>query len=56
MVIDITDAHGKRLYREWTYEKIATASERARAETNATIVTVHNETPTTGRSEHETGE
>jgi hypothetical protein len=29
VVIDITDAHGERLHREWTYEEIATASDRA---------------------------
>ncbi|MEU1479949.1 DUF6461 domain-containing protein [Streptomyces sp. NPDC005760] len=31
VVVDITDAHGERLYREWSYEEIATASDRARA-------------------------
>ncbi|MFF7580149.1 DUF6461 domain-containing protein [Streptomyces sp. NPDC008061] len=56
VVIDITDAHGERLYREWTYEEIATASDRARAEANAPVVITYNEPPAMGRSEHETGE
>ncbi|MFF7278112.1 DUF6461 domain-containing protein [Streptomyces griseorubiginosus] len=38
VVIDITDAHGERLHREWTYEEIATASDRARAEADAPVV------------------
>ncbi|MGW4872460.1 DUF6461 domain-containing protein [Streptomyces chartreusis] len=35
VVIDMTDAHGEGLHREWTYEEIATASDRARAEAEA---------------------
>ncbi len=56
LVIDITDAHGKRLYKEWTYEEIAAASDRARAEANAPVVITHNEPLAQDRSEHETGE
>ncbi|MEW2400943.1 DUF6461 domain-containing protein [Streptomyces sp. NPDC046862] len=56
VVIDITDAHGERLHREWTYEEIATASDRARAEANAPVVVTYNEPPSKDRSEHETGE
>ncbi|MFJ2766550.1 DUF6461 domain-containing protein [Streptomyces sp. NPDC087300] len=54
--IDITDAHGEHLYREWTYEEIATASDRARAEANAPVVITYNKPPTMGRSDHQTGE
>ncbi|WP_404195762.1 DUF6461 domain-containing protein [Streptomyces tauricus] len=57
LVIDITDAHGERLDKEWTYEEIATASDRARAEANAPIVITYNEPhepPAADRSEHET--
>ncbi|MFF5393313.1 DUF6461 domain-containing protein [Streptomyces sp. NPDC013012] len=56
LVIDITDAHGERLYKEWTYEEIAAASERTRAEADAPIVITYNEPLAKGRSEHETGE
>lgn len=56
LVIDITDAHGERLYREWTYEEIAAASDRARAEANAPVVVAYNEPLATDRPEHETGE
>ncbi|WP_331734917.1 DUF6461 domain-containing protein (plasmid) [Streptomyces sp. NBC_00597] len=56
LVIDITDAHGERLYKEWTYEEIAAASDRARAEANAPIVITYNEPLAKDRSEHETGE
>jgi hypothetical protein len=56
VVIDITDAHGERLHREWAYEEIATASDRVRAEANAPAVITHNEPPAMDRSEHETGE
>ncbi|MDN3258606.1 DUF6461 domain-containing protein [Streptomyces sp. CSDS2] len=56
VVIDITDAHGERLYREWTYEEIATASDRARAKANAPVLNTHNEPPAKARSEHETDE
>ncbi|WP_406364570.1 DUF6461 domain-containing protein [Streptomyces sp. NBC_00645] len=38
IVIDITDAHGERLYREITREQVETAMERARAEAAAPIV------------------
>ena len=55
VVIDITDAHGKRLHREWTYEEIAAASDRARAEANAPVVITGSERPAVDRSEHETG-
>ncbi|MFG2266419.1 DUF6461 domain-containing protein [Streptomyces sp. NPDC048720] len=56
LVIDITDANGERLYKEWTYEEIAAASDRARAEANAPVVITYNEPLTQDRSEHETGE
>ncbi|MFF7240861.1 DUF6461 domain-containing protein [Streptomyces collinus] len=56
LVIDITDAHGERLHREWTYEEIAAASDRARAEANAPVVITYNDPLTMGRSEHGTGE
>jgi hypothetical protein len=56
LVIDITDAHGERTYKEWTYEEVAAASERARAEANAPVVITYNEPLSTDRSEHETGE
>lgn len=45
VVIDITDAHGERLYREWTYEEIAAASERARAEADAPVVITYDDPP-----------
>ncbi|MFD5814156.1 DUF6461 domain-containing protein [Streptomyces sp. NPDC127038] len=56
LVIDITDAHGKRLYKEWTYEEIAAASNRARAEANAPVVITYNEPLAKDCSERETGE
>ncbi|MER8185247.1 DUF6461 domain-containing protein [Kitasatospora sp. NPDC094015] len=56
MVVDITDAHGERLYQEWTYEEVAAASDRARAAANAPVVITCNEPPATDRSEHGTGE
>ncbi|GAA2258897.1 hypothetical protein GCM10010145_33900 [Streptomyces ruber] len=56
VVIDITDAHGERLYRGWTYEEIAAASDRRRAEANAPVVITYNEPPAMDRPEHETGE
>nr|WP_256340330.1 DUF6461 domain-containing protein [Streptomyces sp. 2231.1] len=56
VIIDITDAPGERLYREWTYEEIVTASDRAQAEANAPVVIVFDEPPATDRAEHETGE
>ncbi|MEV0845624.1 DUF6461 domain-containing protein [Streptomyces sp. NPDC049954] len=56
VVIDITDAHGERLYREWTYEEIAAASARARAEANAPVVITFGEVPTEDRSAPGTGE
>ncbi|MFB6679722.1 DUF6461 domain-containing protein [Streptomyces sp. NPDC056390] len=56
LVIDITDAHGERLYKEWTYEEIAAASHRTRAQANAPVVITYNEPLTMDRSEHETGE
>ncbi|NEA42003.1 DUF6461 domain-containing protein [Streptomyces sp. SID11385] len=34
LIIDITDAHGERLYKKWTYEEVAAASERARRQAN----------------------
>ncbi|MGW1463634.1 DUF6461 domain-containing protein [Streptomyces sp. NPDC002308] len=43
VVIDITDAHGERLYKEWTYEEVAAASDRARAEANAPVVVTYDE-------------
>ncbi|MET9563866.1 DUF6461 domain-containing protein [Streptomyces tauricus] len=56
LAIDITDAHGERLYKEWTYEEIATASDRARAEANAPIVITYNQPPEADRSERETSQ
>ncbi|MER6039144.1 DUF6461 domain-containing protein [Streptomyces sp. NPDC001835] len=56
LVIDITDANGERLYKEWTYEEVAAASDRARAEANAPVVITYNEPLTQDRSEHQTGE
>ncbi|NUQ99204.1 MAG: hypothetical protein HOY79_22495 [Streptomyces sp.] len=56
LVVDITDAHGERLYKEWTYEEIAAASDRARAEANAPAVIIYNEPLAQDRPEHETGE
>lgn len=53
LVIDITDAHGERLYKEWTYEEIAAASDRARAEVNAPVVITYNEPLAKDRSEDE---
>ncbi|MFE3518782.1 DUF6461 domain-containing protein [Streptomyces sp. NPDC059166] len=50
LVIDITDAHGQRLYKEWTYEEIAAASERARAEADAPVVITCNDPSPTDRS------
>ncbi|WP_371131483.1 DUF6461 domain-containing protein [Streptomyces sp. Ag109_O5-10] len=32
LVIDITGAHGERLYKKWAYEEITAASDRARAD------------------------
>ncbi|MFJ4791087.1 DUF6461 domain-containing protein [Streptomyces sp. NPDC088794] len=56
MVVDITDAHGERLYKEWTYEEMAAASDRARAEANAPVVINYNEPLAQGRQDRETGE
>ncbi|MFJ3667211.1 DUF6461 domain-containing protein [Streptomyces sp. NPDC090106] len=56
LVIDITDAHGERFYREWTYEEIVAASDRARAEANAPVVVTYDEPPSTDRPERATGE
>ncbi|MFJ7201710.1 MULTISPECIES: DUF6461 domain-containing protein [unclassified Streptomyces] len=56
LVIDITDAHGERLYKEWTYEEIAAASDRARTEANAPVVITCNEPVAMDRSERESGE
>ncbi|MGW2948937.1 DUF6461 domain-containing protein [Streptomyces eurythermus] len=56
LVIDITDAHGERLYKEWTYEEIAAASDRARAEAKAPVVITRDEPLARDRSERETGE
>ncbi|MGW4897256.1 DUF6461 domain-containing protein [Kitasatospora sp. NPDC004240] len=38
VVVDITDAHGERFHREFTYEEVQAAMERARAEAGAPIV------------------
>ncbi|MFJ3635435.1 DUF6461 domain-containing protein [Streptomyces sp. NPDC090112] len=38
--VDITDAHGERLHREWTYEEVAAACDRARAESDAPVVII----------------
>ncbi|MEU2247496.1 DUF6461 domain-containing protein [Streptomyces sp. NPDC019224] len=52
LVIDITDAHGERFYREWTYEEIAAASARTLAEVNPPVVITRDEPPmTTERGE-----
>ncbi|MET9016447.1 DUF6461 domain-containing protein [Streptomyces olivaceoviridis] len=56
LVIDITDAQGERLHREWSYEEIAAASDRVRAEANAPVVITYNEPPAIDRSEYETRE
>ncbi|WP_374935421.1 DUF6461 domain-containing protein [Streptomyces resistomycificus] len=56
VVVDITDAPRERLHRGWTYEEMATASDRVRAEANAPVVITYNEPPTRDRSEHETDE
>ncbi|MGW6962227.1 DUF6461 domain-containing protein [Streptomyces chartreusis] len=56
MVIDITDAHGERLRREWTHEEVATASDRARVEANAPVVITYNEPSAADRSEHKADE
>ncbi|ELP62757.1 hypothetical protein STRTUCAR8_03150 [Streptomyces turgidiscabies Car8] len=56
VVIDITDANGERLYREWTHEEIAAASDRARAEADAPVVITYNEPPVMDRSERDAGE
>lgn len=56
VVIDITDAHGERLYREWTYEEIATATDRARAAADTPVLITDNETSAMDRPEHEMGE
>ncbi|MFI9150519.1 hypothetical protein [Streptomyces sp. NPDC053367] len=56
VVIDITDAHGERLHREWSHEEIAAASDRARAQADAPVVITYDEPPRTDRSPHETGE
>ncbi|MFJ6797317.1 DUF6461 domain-containing protein [Streptomyces sp. NPDC091268] len=53
MVIDITDAHGERLHREWTYEEIAAASDRARAEADAPVVIIYDESSGVERSERD---
>ncbi|MFD6529359.1 DUF6461 domain-containing protein [Streptomyces sp. NPDC060184] len=45
VVIDITDAHGERFYKEWTYEEVAAASARARAEANAPVVITYEQAP-----------
>ncbi|WP_458247153.1 hypothetical protein [Streptomyces sp. MAI_2237] len=56
MVIDITDAHRERLYREWTYKEIATASDPAREEADAPVVITYNEPPAMGHPERGPGE
>ncbi|MEU3527170.1 DUF6461 domain-containing protein [Streptomyces sp. NPDC038707] len=56
VVIDITDAHGRRLYKEWSYEEIAAASGRARAEANAPVVLTRDEPLAQDRREREPGE
>ncbi|PSM42425.1 hypothetical protein C6Y14_14460 [Streptomyces dioscori] len=47
VVIDITDAHGQRLYKEWTYDEIAAVSDRARAGADAPVEITHDEPPAT---------
>ena len=56
VVIDITDAHGERFYREWTYEEVAAASDRARAEADAPVVITYNGPSPMDHSEHEADE
>lgn len=53
VVIDITDAHGERLHREWTYDEIATASDRARVEANAPVAITYDAPSTMDHSEHD---
>ncbi|MFJ3224446.1 hypothetical protein ACIPJS_13975 [Streptomyces sp. NPDC086783] len=48
MVVDITDVHGERLYRERTYEEIETPSDLARARSEAPVVITCDEPPTVG--------
>ncbi|KJK42734.1 DUF6461 domain-containing protein [Streptomyces sp. NRRL F-4428] len=55
VVIDITDAHGERFHREWTYEEITAASGRAQAEANAPVVVTYATPLAEDRSEHRTG-
>ncbi|WP_405899096.1 DUF6461 domain-containing protein [Streptomyces sp. NBC_00727] len=43
LVIDITDAHGERFYREWRHEEIATMPTRTLAEANPPIVITYDE-------------
>ncbi|MET7436275.1 DUF6461 domain-containing protein [Streptomyces sp. NPDC004082] len=56
VVVDITDAHGERLHREWTYEEIETPSDLARARSEAPVVITFDEPPTVGPQEREVGE
>ncbi|MEU3843659.1 DUF6461 domain-containing protein [Streptomyces sp. NPDC028635] len=56
LVIDITDANGERLYKQWTYEEIAAASDRARAEANKPVVIPCDEPVAKDRSESQTSE
>jgi len=56
VVIDITDAHGDRLYREWTYEEIATATDRARSQAEAPVVITYDEPSARQRAKRDTGE
>ncbi|MET9674816.1 DUF6461 domain-containing protein [Streptomyces sp. NPDC006482] len=46
IVIDITDAHGERLYKEVTREEVEAATARAREEANAPIVILGPSSPT----------
>ncbi|MFG2429755.1 DUF6461 domain-containing protein [Streptomyces sp. NPDC048590] len=56
LVIDITDANGERLYKEWTYAEIAEASERARAAADAPVVITYNDPSPMDLSAREPGE
>ncbi|MET9347613.1 DUF6461 domain-containing protein [Streptomyces termitum] len=56
VVIDITDAHGERFHREWTYEEVAAASDRTRAEANAPVVITYDAPQAADRPQDGPGE
>ncbi|MFJ3088089.1 DUF6461 domain-containing protein [Streptomyces sp. NPDC086838] len=51
LVVDITDAHGRRLYREWTYEEIASMPARTLAEANPPVTIAYDEPLPPGSAE-----